>query len=162
MSFSPKTAFAAVALVSLSLAAFLAFSAFAGGASAGDGSAQDLHAATPSPQPAQNASLLFVKFHWNAQCASCTNLGAFTESTLRANYPLELASGRIAFADVNVEADPQNPLAEKYRPTHSSLYLITTRGGSEDATELAEAWYYTGDEQAFASYLKGVISSRLG
>ena len=45
-------------------------------------------------------------------------------------------------------ADPMTPLAES--------------GGEEKHEELAEAWYYTGDEAKYAQYLTKLLRERLG
>ena len=106
--------------------------------------------------------LTLIKFHGNSQCVSCTNLGKFANSTLEKNFQKELAEGKVKYLDINAEADPMNPYAQKYQPTHASLYLLTESAGGENYEELAEAWYYTGDEAKYSQYLSGVITGKLG
>jgi len=106
--------------------------------------------------------LTLIKFHGNSQCTSCTNLGKFANSTLEKNFQKELGEGRVKYLDINAQADPANPYVLKYRPTYASLFLLTESAGGEKYEELADAWYYTGDEAKYTQYLSGVISEKLG
>ena len=116
---------------------------------------------TQAPQ-GNETRLTLIKFHGNSQCVSCTNLGKFANSTLEKNFKKELLEGKVRYLDINAEADAMNPYVQKYRPTHASLYLLTENAGGEKFEELAEAWYYTGDEAKYTQYLSGVISEKLG
>jgi hypothetical protein len=89
-------------------------------------------------------------------------LGKFANSTANKHFKEEVVQGRVRYLDINAEADPSNPLVVKYAPTHASLYAITYNATGEHFEELAQAWYYTGDEAAYSSYLKTEISNRLG
>lgn len=110
---------------------------------------------------AEGVRITLIKFHGNAQCTSCMNLGKFANATLQAGYAAELASGAIRYLDINAEAEPNNELVLRYRPTHASLYLAVDGSGAESFEELVQAWYYTGDESAYSQYLSGVIDARL-
>ncbi len=122
-----------------------------------ENSSQQAASAKPS-----GTRLTLIKFHGNSQCVSCTNLGKFANSTLERNFQKELLEGKVKYLDINAEADSANPYVQKYHPTHASLYLLTEGDGGEKFEELAEAWYYTGDEEKYAQYLSGVITGKLG
>jgi|GEM_PF-1538650 len=111
---------------------------------------------------ANGTRLTLIKFHGSAQCVSCTNLGKFANSTLEKNFQEELADGSVKYLDINAETDTANPYVKKYQPTHASLYLLTEGAGGEKFEELAEAWYYAGDEAKYVQYLSSVIAGRLG
>ena len=137
------------------------------GAAAGNGTENmsQLYSQLPNQSGGQSvgaANLTLIKFHGNSQCTSCINLGKFAKAKLEKNYAKELASGQIRYLDINAEADTANPYVQKYQPTRASLYLLTESAGGEKFEELAEAWYYTGDEAKYEQYLSGVITERLG
>jgi hypothetical protein len=111
---------------------------------------------------ANETKLTLIKFHGNSQCISCTNLGKFANSTLENNFQKELGAGKVNYLDINAEADATNPYVKKYRPTHASLYLLVENADGEKFEELAQAWYYTGDETKYAQYLSGIILEKLG
>ena len=130
----------------------------------GNGTLAEQTLACPLESPADcedDVAITLIKFHGNSQCTSCINLGKFANATLQKRYAAELASGSIRYLDVNAEAEPNNELVLKYRPTHSSLYLLVNRSGVESVEELAQAWYYTGDESAYSQYLSGIIDESL-
>jgi len=106
--------------------------------------------------------LTLIKFHGNSQCVSCSNLGKFANSTLERSFQEELAEGKVRYLDINAEADAANPYVQKYKPTRASLYLLTESASGEKFEELAEAWYYTGDEAKYAQYLGKLLYERLG
>jgi len=157
--------------------------AFAGCATLGPSQPSAEGGAASSPQPSagngtlteQDAScslanatdcvgdvrITLIKFHGNQQCTSCMNLGKFANATLQKQYAAELASGAIRYLDINADAEPDNELVLKYRPTHASLYMVVNQSGVESFEELTQAWYYTGDESAYSNYLSGVIDARL-
>jgi len=106
--------------------------------------------------------LTLIKFHGNSQCVSCTNLGKFANTTLHEYFQNELREGKVQYLDINAETDIQNPYVQKYHPTHASLYLLTKRSAGEDFEELAQAWYYTNDEEQYHAYLAGLLRTKLG
>lgn len=156
---------AALALVALAAAAFMGAGAGPEAEGADAGTTPALPTASPAgaapAAEAAGASVTVVKFHGNSQCASCMNLGAFANATINREFASEAASGKVRFIDINAEAEPDDPLVVKYKPTHASLYMIVERDGNESFSELAQAWYYTGDEAAFGAYLSGAIRAEL-
>jgi len=118
----------------------------------------------PSPIPSLNlapVNITLIKFHGNKQCTSCVNLGKFANSTVNAFFEAEVRQGRIRYLDINIETEPSNPYVVRYSPTYASLFVITSNSSGETFEELAQAWYYTGDEAAYSDYLKAEISKRL-
>ena len=146
--------------------AYSKYSSPAAGGVAGNSSNPASHASNQTSQaqaPEGNGTkLTLIKFHGNSQCVSCTNLGKFANSTLERDFQKELGEGKVKYLDINAEADTANLYVKKYQPTRASLYLLTESAGGEKFEELAEAWYYTGDEAKYAQYLSGVIAGRLG
>ena len=141
--------------------AYSKYSPPAAGGVSGNSSNQGNQAQAQAPQ-GNGTRLTLIKFHGNSQCVSCTNIGKFANSTLEKNFQKELLEGKVKYLDINAEADTANQYVKKYQPTRASLYLLTESAGEEKFEELAEAWYYTGDETKYAQYLSGVISEKLG
>ena len=153
----------------LCVGAGLIFGSISGSSSMVDAASPGALDALSNSSTSQNISditnlpvLTLVKFHGYQQCTSCINLGKFANSTLQKNYLDKLASGQIAYFDINVEAEPDNALVSKIKPTYASLFLIANKAGIESFEELAQAWYYTGDQVAYEKYLVGVIKNHLG
>jgi hypothetical protein len=107
-------------------------------------------------------NLTFIKFHGNAQCVSCTNLGKFANATLVKNFPTEMQEGKIRYLDINAQTDTTNPYVLKYKPDHASLYLLVEGAGKNSYEELIEAWYYTNDQARYEQYIMKIIKEKLG
>jgi len=107
-------------------------------------------------------NLTFIKFHGNAQCTSCINLGKFANATLVKNFQAEMEEGSIKYLDINAQTDTTNPYVLKYKPDHASLYLLVEGAGKNSYEELAEAWYYTGDQAQYEQYIMKIIKEKLG
>jgi len=107
-------------------------------------------------------NLTFIKFRGNAQCVSCINLGKFANATLVKNFQAEIQKGSIKYLDINAQTDTTNPYVLKYKPDHASLYLLVEGAGNNSYEELAEAWYYTGDQAQYEQYIMKIIKERLG
>jgi hypothetical protein len=122
---------------------------------------------SPAPSSGKNASaqggvrLVFIKFHGDSQCESCTNLGLFANASLEKNYAAQMESGAIQYLNINAQSEPSNPLVVKYRPTHASLYLETTKDGQTSFEELAQAWYYTGDEKQYEQFIVNTVQAKM-
>jgi hypothetical protein len=100
-------------------------------------------------------------FHRTQQCTSCIAIGNLTEKTLNANFKDELASGRLVFAHVGYELPENAALAAKYGVTGSSLWIGVYNGSAFHKEENIKVWYLIGDENAYSTYLSGVITKRL-
>ena len=100
-------------------------------------------------------------FHGNAQCESCIKVGAYAENTVNRHYISERASGKISFAHVNYDLPENKELAKKYGVTGSSLWIGTYANGVFHKEENIKVWYRIDDEDAYISYLKGVLDKRL-
>ena len=100
-------------------------------------------------------------FHGNAQCPSCTTVGAFAEDTVNRYYIREVASGRLVFRHVNYDLPENKDLVEKYGVTASSLWIGTYVNGKFSKEEDLKVWYRLDNETEYSTYLKGVLDKRL-
>jgi hypothetical protein len=123
----------------------------------------------PAPsasQPAIGSNNPFVHvevyhFHGNAQCMSCIAVGDLAEKTVNTNFKGELASGRLVFAHINADLPENRALAEKYGVTGSSLWIGVYNGNGFHKEQDTKVWYLIDNEDAYTSYLSGIITKRL-
>ena len=144
----------AVALLGILLASFIIFKYLPGAHFANSRSNDVL----PTVEPNNTTKILLVKFHGNAQCQSCINLGEFAEETINNNFEQQKESGQILYRNINVEETPNDELVLKVQPTHASLYMIVNTNGKERFEELTQAWYYVSDQSAYEAYLTPIIT----
>jgi hypothetical protein len=100
-------------------------------------------------------------FHGNQQCTSCIAVGDLAEKTVMANFPDELASGRLVFAHVNYDLPENAALKDKYGVTGSSLWIGIYDANGFHKQQNLDVWYLTGDKEAYDVYLSGIITKRL-
>jgi hypothetical protein len=100
-------------------------------------------------------------FHGNNQCTSCIAVGDLAEKTVNAKFKNELASGRLVFAHVNAEQPENRALAEKYGVTGSSLWIGVYEANGFHKEQDIRVWYLIDDEDAYSTYLSGIITRRL-
>ncbi len=100
-------------------------------------------------------------FHGNNQCTSCIAVGDLAEKTVNANFKDELASGRLVFAHVNYDLPENTVLATKYNVTGSSLWIGVYDANGFHKEQDIQVWYLIDDEEAYFTYLSGIITRRL-
>ena len=124
---------------------------------------------TPAPsasQPAIGSNSPFehvevYHFHGNTQCTSCIAVGDLAEKTVNTNFKDELASGQVVFAHVNYDLPENRALAENYGVTGSSLWIGVYNGNGFYKEQDTKVWYLIDNEDAYTSYLSGIITRRL-
>ena len=131
-----------------------------------DTSRHPVAAAPSSSQPAIGSISPFdhvevYHFHGNNQCSSCIAVGDLAEKTVNTNFKDELASGRLVFAHINAELPENHALAEKYGVTGSSLWIGVYNSNGFHKEQDTKVWYLIDNEDAYTSYLSGIISKRL-
>ena len=73
----------------------------------------------------------------------------------------ELASGKITFATLNVGAEENAAIAEKYGAYSSSLFINTIIDGTDHIEEITEIWFVLGDDEAFVEVVRSKIEESL-
>ncbi|MDD1696248.1 MAG: nitrophenyl compound nitroreductase subunit ArsF family protein [Methanoregula sp.] len=130
------------------------------------GTSRDPGTAAPLAQPVIASDNPGVRvevyhFHGDQQCSTCIAVGDLAEKTVKANFNDELASGRLVFAHVNYNLPENAALAEKYGVTGSALWIGTYDANGFHKQQDLDVWYLTDNEDAYTSYLSGIITRRL-
>ena len=100
-------------------------------------------------------------FHGNTQCTSCIAVGDLAEKTVNANFNDELTSGHLVFAHVNYDLPENEDLAIHYGVTGSSLWIGVYDTNGFHKQQDIQVWYLIDDENAYSTYLSGVINKHL-
>lgn len=117
-----------------------------------------------NPQPVSANKIIYIyNFHLVNRCASCIAIENATVKTLKTYFSKEQESGRIRFSSINVEADANKALAEKYQASGSSLFVTGTVNGKEKTFDLtADGFKYAKTkEDKFISILKAKLEELL-
>ena len=119
---------------------------------------------TPTLQPGPDGAswVEVVYFHRTNRCSSCRQAEAGVRYTMDTYFQDELVSGDLVFMVLDLGAKANADMVDKYEPFGSSLFINDVQYGVDHIEGLVEIWLLLGDEEEFASVLKGEIEERLG
>lgn len=109
--------------------------------------------------PADRIEVIY--FHRAQRCSGCLYAEAGTRYTLESYFADELSSGKLTFQVLNVEDEGNAGIAEKYGAYTSSLFINTIRDGTDYIEEVAEIWFFLGEDKAFVEVVKSKIEKSL-
>ena len=119
---------------------------------------------TPTLQPNPNGAswVEVVYFHRTNRCTSCRRAEAGVRYTIDTYFQDELASGDLVFMVLDLGDKANADMIDNYEPYGSSLFINDVEDVVEHIEGLVDIWLLLGDEEEFASVLKGEIEKRLG
>jgi len=112
-----------------------------------------------SPTPADKVEVVY--FYWPQRCTGCVYAESTTLYTLQTYFADELASGKITWVTLDVAAEENAAIAEKYGAYTSSLFINTIIDGIDHIKQLTEIWAVLGDDVAFIEVVKSAIEQSL-
>ena len=102
-----------------------------------------------------------IYFHNTARCYTCRNIEATARAVLEAEFPVELAEGRLRWSTVNMEK--QRRYVDQYSLVMPTLILArTVDDEAQDWVALGETWTLIRDESRFSMYIENSTSEFLG
>ncbi|MDH5695185.1 MAG: nitrophenyl compound nitroreductase subunit ArsF family protein [Dehalococcoidia bacterium] len=103
-----------------------------------------------------------IYFHRAQRCQGCIYAEAGTRYTLETYFKDKLASGKVTFEAVNVEAKENAAIVKKYGAFTSSLFINTVSDGTDHIEEVTDIWLVLGKDEAFVEVVKNKIEKSLG
>jgi len=102
-----------------------------------------------------------IYFHNTARCYTCRNIEATARAVLEAEFPGELAEGRLRWSAVNMEK--QRHFVELYGLVKPTLILVRyVDDEPQDWVALDDAWTLIRYESRFSNYVKDRTGEFLG
>lgn len=119
---------------------------------------------TPTLQPSPDGAswVEVVYFHRTKRCSSCRSAEAGVRYTIDTYFQDELTRGDLIFMVLDLGAKANADMVDKYEPFGSSLFINDVEDGVDHIEGLVDIWLLLGDEEEFASVLKGEIEKYLG
>ena len=111
------------------------------------------------PTPADKVEVVY--FYRPQRCHGCVYAEDTTRYTLETYFADELASGKINFATLNLGAEENAAIVEKYGAYTSSLFINTIIDGTEHIEEVTEIWFVLDDDEAFVEVVRSKIEQSL-
>jgi hypothetical protein len=112
-----------------------------------------------SPTPADKVEVVY--FYRPQRCHSCVYAETTTIYALETYFADELASGKITFVTLEVTAEENAAIVEKYEAYTSSLFINTIVDGTDHIEPVSEIWLVIGDDEAFIEVVKSKIEQSL-
>lgn len=77
-------------------------------------------------------------FHGAQRCITCRAIEANTKALLDSLYSKEIASGKIVYKIIDISKKENEPIADKYEVTWSSLFVNGWKNGKENINNMTE------------------------
>lgn len=108
-------------------------------------------------------TVLIYNFHITNRCASCIAIEEATTKTLNTYFAAEVKQGRIKRQILNVDADANKTISEKYQAFGSGLFITKVLDGKETTADLTGDGfkYAKNKEEKFIEILKNKITEYL-
>ena len=121
---------------------------------AGVGIAAGAEPAATTPAPADGVVVFY--FHGNVRCATCRTIEAYAGEAVRDGFAADLASGAIAWREVNVDSPEHRHFIQDFRLTTRSVVLAEYRGGQVVRHQsLDKVWQLVRSKDRFVDYIQG-------
>ena len=101
-------------------------------------------------------------FHGNFRCPTCHKLEQYSREAVETNFKNELASGKMAFKEINTDEKGNEHFVNEYQLYTKSLVISLVKDGKEiKSKNLTRIWDYAGNKKKFFDYVTGEINDFL-
>ncbi len=103
-----------------------------------------------------------MEFYSTHRCATCNDIEANTKYTLNTYFSKELKDGTITYQSLNVDEEPNVPVAEKFEAAGTALFLNVVVNNNETQIDLTDFAFMKGrNQKEFSDELKSKIEAQL-
>lgn len=99
-------------------------------------------AETPAPRQTtgvmKNDRVEVLYFHGKQRCPTCLAIEKNAKETVESRFAEQMKDGSVLFRTIDISADENSGIAEKYGVTWSALFLVSHDGGTEHSENLTE------------------------
>jgi len=113
-----------------------------------------LFSLTEAAEDSKGAHVVAYYFHGQMRCPTCHKLEQYSKEAIEANFKDAIASGRLEYKVVNVEAKGNEHYVKDYELYTKALVLSYIKNGKETRSKnLDKIWEYARDKKKFISYV---------
>lgn len=98
-------------------------------------------------------------FHGKQRCVTCRSIEKNTKDLLDAKFAEKMKQGRVVWRVIDISQHENAPIAEKYEVTWSSLFIVSHKGGKEQAENLTE--FAFGNARSNSDEFKAGIEAKI-
>jgi hypothetical protein len=112
-------------------------------------------------RPSVDNGVEVVYFHNTIRCSSCIWKEDGIIWTIDTYFADEVANGKLVFMSIDWQDSNNSAIVNKYGAFGPQLFMNKVVNGEEQIEEITEAYFYVGNDQAFADAVKAAIEERL-
>jgi hypothetical protein len=129
-----------------------------------------VQAATTEPQGTlastaraeDDSKIIAYYFHANVRCTTCRTIEAYSKEVIQRRFAGEIASGRIEWRLVNIQAPENQHFVQDYQLVTKSLVLALYSGRQQKEYKvLNDTWELVGDKAAMQRYVEKEVRNYL-
>ena len=110
----------------------------------------------------KDAHVVAYYFHGTMRCPTCHKLEQYSKEAIETNFKDALASGKLEFKVVNVEAKGNEHYVDDYQLYTKSLILSLIKEGKEIKWKnMDKIWEYVHNKERFIDYVKSGVAELL-
>ena len=119
-----------------------------------------------TPPPSNNSSgpadrVDVVYFHRTQRCSTCIHAEELTRDTVETHFTDELASGKLTFQSIDVQASNNTAIVNKYGAYARQLFINTVKDGTDHIEQATDLYPLIFNDEAFVETLKSKIEKSL-
>lgn len=84
----------------------------------------------------KSSEVEIIYFHGKQRCATCMAIEKEATALVESELAQQVKDGKVAFRIVDISTEEGKKVAEQYKVSYSSLFVVT-KGGAEDLTRFA-------------------------
>lgn len=124
--------------------------------------AQESNQNVEASADALTTKIELIDFYGTHRCVTCKAIEKSAAYTIATYFQNEVDAGRIEFKTVNVDAEENYAMAERFEASGTALYLNVITDGKEEHIDLTNFAFSKGrDQEVFAVELKEKIDAIL-
>lgn len=121
-------------------------------------SGEQVEANTEAPR----REVIVYYFHGTRRCVTCRTIEAYIAESLSANFPRDLASGKLTWSPVNIDEPWNNHFVEEFGLAASTAVIVNMWDKEAVKWEkLDRVWKLIGDKPAFMEYMQQEVAAYL-
>ena len=102
-----------------------------------------------------------VYFHRTQRCSTCIHAEELTRDTVETHFTDELASGKLTFQSIDVQASNNTAIVNKYGAYARQLFINTVKDGTDHIEQATDLYPLIFNDEAFVETLKSKIEKSL-
>lgn len=90
----------------------------------------------PQKETAAKNYVEVIYFHSKQRCATCIAIEKYTQEAIHEKLANQIKNGEVVFKNIDISQKNNQAIAEKYKVTWSSLFIVKHKNGKETSKDM--------------------------